>query len=147
MNSNQKAINFLYISGEAKNIVKRIDENKYLDLQLGETTRLDLFLFAIALGLETLPTELIQKDTFIRDEYVTTKYEAFLYSLFAHLLNDKKNIDEIIYKDKVYELAQKYANTGFSLIGEMMNSKPESVSVLEMVAEMDQEYNKYFSQQ
>lgn len=103
-----------------------------------------LFLFAMALGMETTPTEVKQPDTFIRDEYVKTKHDAYLYASFIHDLDDKSNLDVVSNKDLVYKMAQNYANTGFNLVSDMMQKKTEKVAELELIKEMDEAYERFF---
>ena len=43
----------LNISKDAKEIIDKIDKERFLGLNNPETSRTDLFLFAMALGLET----------------------------------------------------------------------------------------------
>jgi hypothetical protein len=144
-----KTPKIIYYGAEQKKIVNKIDETHYLDLQLGggknvSTPRIDLFLFAMALGMDTVPTELKQPDTFFRDEYVKTKHDAFFYAAYIHNLEDKDDLDKVSNKEQVYKLAQCYANTGFDLIGDMMQNKTESVAELELIKEMDADFEKYF---
>ncbi|MEW9080845.1 hypothetical protein [Terrisporobacter glycolicus] len=144
-----KTPRIIFYGAEQKKIVNRIDEIQYLDLHYGgnknmSTARLDLFLFAMALGMDTVPTEIKQPDTFIRDEYVKIKHDAFFYAAYIHNLNDKNDLDSIVNKDQIYKLAQNYANTGFNLIGDMMQNKSESVAELEIIKELDEEFEKYF---
>ena len=41
-------------------------------------------------------------------------------------------------------MAQSYANTGFDLLGDMMENKTEAVAELELIKEMDAEFEKFF---
>ena len=73
----------LNISKNSKNIIEMIDNEKFLGLNNPETSRTDLFLFAMALGLETdITTPLLNKEGLIRTSYLTIKDEALLYSTF-----------------------------------------------------------------
>lgn len=147
--ADSKIPKIIYYGAEQKKIVNKIDGTQFLDLQLGggknvSTSRIDLFLFAMALGMDTVPTEVKQPDTFIRDEYVKMKHDAFLYAAFIHNMEDKNDLDEVSNKDQVYKLAQSYANTGFDLLGDMMENKTEAVAELELIKEMDADYEKFF---
>lgn len=144
-----KAPKIIYYGAEQKKIVSKIDETHYLDLQYGggknvSTSRMDLFLFAMALGMDTVPTEVKQPDTFVRDEYVKTKHDAFLYAAFIHNMEDKTDLDAVSNKEQVYKLAQSYANTGFNLLGDMMENKTEAVAELELIKEMDESFKDFF---
>lgn len=151
MGEMNKTPKIIYYGAEQKKIVSKIDEMQYLDLHLGggksvSTARIDLFLFAMALGMDTVPTEVKQPDTFIRDEYVKVKHDALFYAAYIHNLKDKNDLDSILNKDQVYKLAQNYANTGFDLIGDMMQTKTESVSELELIKELDGEFERFFGE-
>ncbi len=141
----------IYYGAEQKKTVGKIDQIGFLGLQntggkdIG-TPRIDLFLFAMALGMETVPTEVKQPDTFIRDEYVKNKHDSLLYAAFIHNLKNKEDIDSITNKEQVYKLAQNYANTGFDLIKDMMENRTETVAELELIKELDEQYEKYFGE-
>lgn len=142
MNNSKKAPIVLNVSLEAKKAIDKIEETHYFDLHNAMTSRTNLFLFAMALGLETVPTDFTQKESFVRVEYFTVHDEALLYSAFINQIEDKDSIDECVENDKVFDLAQKYANTGFTLIDNMIETKPESMAILEMIEELDNEYEK-----
>jgi len=44
--------------------------------------------------------------------------------------------------DKVYDLAQAYANRGFDLIKSMMYTKPDHITILEKIQELDEIYER-----
>ena len=73
-----------------------------------------------------------------------TKHDVFLYAAFIHNMEDKNDLDEVSNKDQVYKLAQSYANTGFDLLGDMMENKTEAVAELELIKEMDADFEKFF---
>lgn len=134
----------LNISGDAKKVIERIDKEKFLGLDNSETSRTDLFLFAMALGLETgIQMPLTNKEGLTRSSYLI-KEEALLYSAFIGKIEDKDSIEECTHKNKVFEMAEKYANTGFDLIKTMMDTKSEHTNMLEMILELDNKYEEYF---
>ena len=95
---------------------------------LDDTYSLELFLFALALGVESgRETELTKTDTLVRTEYFNTKNEAFLYSVFISELTPDADIEEIGNIGKVYGKVQKYTNTGFKLIDNMFQKSEEIV--------------------
>lgn len=140
MSDSKRTPKILYVSTKAVQTINRIEDTHYLDLHNAMTSRTSLFLFTMALGLETIPTDFTQKESFIRTEYLSVKDEAFLYSAFINQLEDIVNIEECVEKDKVFELSQRYVNTGFELINSMIETKPESMVILELIAELDDEY-------
>lgn len=146
---NDKVPMTINYGAEQKKIVDKIDKMKYLDLHRGggreeSTARIDLFLFAMALGMDTIPSEVKQPDTFIRNEYIKGKHEAFLYAVYIHSLENKEDLDSIVNKEQVYKVAQRFANTGFNIIGDMMQTKSPAVAELELIKEMDEAFDKFF---
>lgn len=132
----------LNISKDAKEIIDKIDKERFLGLNNPETSRTDLFLFAMALGLETdTKIPLSNKEGLTRTSYLI-KDEALLYSVFIDKMVDKNNLEECTEKNKVFELAEEYANTGFDLIKNMMDTKSEQINMLEMIEELDNKYNE-----
>lgn len=132
----------LNISKDAKEIIDKIDKERFLGLNNPETSRTDLFLFAMALGLETdTKIPLSNKEGLTRTSYLI-KDEALLYSVFIDKMGDKNNLEECTEKNKVFELAEEYANTGFDLIKNMMDTKSEQINMLEMIEELDNKYNE-----
>lgn len=134
----------LYISSEAKEIINQIDENNYLGLSNSEISRLELFTFAMALGMDVdIKKDISKKESLIRASYLEGQdEEALLLSLFINNIDDKNNLEDCIKKDKIYDLAQKYANQGFDIINSMMCTKPDSIKVLEMIKDLDERYRE-----
>ncbi|MDU2201018.1 MAG: hypothetical protein E7E15_08120 [Terrisporobacter othiniensis] len=138
----------LNISKNSKNIIEMIDNEKFLGLNNPETSRTDLFLFAMALGLETdITTPLLNKEGLSRTSYLTIKDEALLYSTFINKMENKNNLEECTEKNKVFELAEEYANTGFELIKNMMDTKSEQINMLEMIKELDDKYDEIYKEE
>lgn len=145
MNNASKEPRMIYIGAAQKKIVDKIDKNKFLDLNDVSMSRMDLFIFAMALGIESnIESNVKSKESFVRSEYVKIKHDALLYSIYIYQLQDKEQLDSIINRDKIFELAQNYANTGFDLIDDMMKNKAESIIELELIKELDEDYEKYF---
>lgn len=138
----EKAVKILHCSKDAKKTIEKIDSVKLLGLDLKNCTRMDLFLFAFALGVESgIETELTKAETLVRGEYINTRNEAFLYaSYYADLAADGE-AEALAEIDKVYGKAQRYANTGFKLIDGMLE-KSEEVVRMELLEELDSMYQK-----
>lgn len=137
----EKTVKILNCSGDAKQTIERIDSTKLLNLDNKNCTRMELFLFALALGLESgIETELNKTETLVRGEYINTRNEAFLYSVYLAELVSDKELETIEDIGKVYGKAQRYANTGFKLINDMFE-KSEEVVRLELLKELDDMYH------
>lgn len=135
----EKSVKILNCSGDAKKVIEKIDSSKLLNLDNKNCPRMDLFLFALALGVECgVQTELTKTDTLVRAEYINTKNEAYLYSVFiSEMASDAQ--EDIENVGEVYGKAQRYANTGFKLIDDMFG-KSEDIVRLELLQELDAMY-------
>lgn len=140
----------IFISKKARSIVDKIDEVKYLKLdQASSTTRSELFLFAMAIGIDTMPTKLEGKDGLILDKYIDKdeKIKAILYANFISELTDKDMLDNITDTQQVYSKAEEYANTGFEVIEDYMNTKKDTELMWDLIGELDGQYNDIFVKQ
>lgn len=140
----EKTVKILNCSGDAKKTIDRIDSSKLLSLDTKECSRMELFLFAMALGIESgIESDLTKTDTLVRGEYINTKNETYLYSTYIGDMENTDDLDELNDVGKIYSKAQKYANTGFKLIDGFFE-KSEEVVRLELLKELDEAYNKLY---
>lgn len=134
---------FLNISVKNKNgILRKIDDERYFGLD--ECTRLDLYSFMVALGFVSgYPSDFDgAKDSLVREEY--TKNSNICYAFSALYFNDNKDkVEEIADTDKVFALADKYANTGFSVITDYINEYSQNALAMKLLADMDSLYEEY----
>lgn len=148
MSSDIKKPDRLNISKNAKEIIDNIDSNNYFALGDKTTSRSELFLFAMALGIDTIPTQL--ENTYpgglILEKSIDSTTLSSMYASFINSLQDEQ-LDEITNKGKVFKMAQEYANTGFENIDDYMkNKKNQKDLAWELLKEMDNQYNSYFSE-
>ena len=137
---NGKTVKILNCSGDAKQTIDKIDSSKLLNLDNKSSSRMELFLFALALGVESgIETDLTRTDTLVRAEYINTKNDAFLYATYIADLDKDTEIEEIENVSKVYGKAQRYANTGFKIMDGMFE-KSEEVVRLELLKDLDEMY-------
>lgn len=136
----EKAVKILNCSADAKKTIEKIDSSHLLSLDIKNCSRTDLFLFAMALGIESgIETALSKPETLVRGEYINTRNEAYLYSVFIGDMENTDNLDQLNDVKNVYSKAQKYANTGFKLIDSYFE-KAEEIVRLELLKELDEEY-------
>lgn len=134
---------FLNISVKNKNgILKQIDSQDYLGLE--ECSRLDLYSFMVALGYNCGYASEFDgpKDSLVREEYVKGNNITHAFSAL-YFCENKEHIEDIANTDKVYSLADKYANTGFSVISDYMKEYSQHALAMKLMAEMDEMYEKY----
>ncbi|MDD6441953.1 MAG: hypothetical protein PUG71_07590 [bacterium] len=136
----EKSVKILNCSGDAKKTIERIDSSKLLSLDTKNCSRMELFLFAMALGIESgIESDLTKTDTLVRGEYINTKNETYLYSTYIGDMDNTDDLEELNDVGKVYSKAQKYANTGFKLINGYFE-KAEEVVRLELLKELDESF-------
>ena len=58
-------------------------------------------------------------------------------------LKIEKKVEEVTDTDKVFALADKYANTGFSVIEDYMNECSPNALAMKLLADMDKMYEEY----
>lgn len=137
----EKTVKILNCSGDAKKTIEKIDDSHLLSLDTKNCSRMDLFLFAMALGIESgIETDLSKPETLVRGEYINTKNEAYIYSAFIGDMDDTDDLEQLNNVGNIYAKAQKYANTGFKLINNYFE-KAEEVVRLELLQELDEAYN------
>jgi hypothetical protein len=134
---------FLNISVKNKNgILRKIDAECYLGLD--DCTRLELYSFMVALGFASgYPSDFDgAKDSLVREEY--TKNNNICYAFSALYFNEHKDkVEEIADTDKVFALADKYANTGFSVMSDYINEYSQNALAMKLLSEMDEMYEEY----
>jgi hypothetical protein len=131
----------LYYSKKAKKIVEQIDESKYLGLHNTNTSRLELFLFAMSLGINS-SLELENQESFVLAQSIKPEDDALLFATSIGYEEDTTDINKTSEKSYVYDFAQKCANSGFLMIENMIqNENPISVE-LKLLSELDDLYQK-----
>lgn len=147
MNETVKEPDRIFVSKHASEIIDKIDRKNYFGLSKSVITRPELFLFAMALGYETLPTKLentvglfLDKDT---ERLGTLK--SLMYALFIKDLKNQDQLDEIDNTNKVYDLCQQYANTGFEILEDYLKNKTEDALTMNLIKENNESYDKLFN--
>jgi len=134
----------IIITKKAKTVVDTIDKNKYLSLDSPSTTRSELFIFAVALGIDTVPTKLenIYPGGFIRKSSIDDMTKALIYAFFISRLPNVDMLDTIDNKERVYSTAQEYANTGFEILDDYISNKKDYELIWDLLEELDTQYNE-----
>ena len=135
--------------GHIDGIIKEIDDSKYFLLDKSNTDRSELFDFALALGLrEGTPTPLKSTTTFIRVSYVEKKMYIYRGIYYDKYLKDHPGeIDTITDDDKIFDLVEKYANTGFIKLAELREEfHDDNLFMLKLLHEMDTIQKEYINQ-
>lgn len=141
MDNRQKKPDRLNVSQKAQEVIDRIDEKNFFGLGKESISRSELFLFAMALGVDTLPTKLenIHAGGLILDKSIDSATLANLYALFIAELGEDK-LDGITNKQEVYRKAQEYANTGFLILEDYLQKYSPDDLAWELLREMEESY-------
>jgi hypothetical protein len=146
MDNNTKAPDRLYVSTKAKELADRLDTNDYFGLGKASINRSELFLFAMALGVETgLDTQIINPYSggLILDKSIDNKTRSLMHAEFLFSFSDpNKELDRITDKGGVYKMAEQFANTGFQILEDYIEKKKATDLVYDLFLELDERYNK-----
>lgn len=122
-------------------IIPKIDESGILGLDKSTSDRIELFMFAMALGIhENKRTPLQTKHGFILETSIKAFEGAMssIYSLLVDELRKTNEEDHIDDKDRAFKIAEEYANTGFNIINAWMNSaKDDETLQFTLIEQMD----------
>lgn len=138
-----KAPDRIYVSRDVDTLIGVIDSKKYLDLDKSTTTRMELFLFAMSLGIETkTPTSLllVSQGGLALEQAIKNQDKSLMHAYYFSNMAKDEAMDSAADKEKVYSMAQEYANTGFQIIEQYIKTKPETTVFWELVKELDDQY-------
>lgn len=97
-------------------IIPKIDKSRILRLDLpnSKTERIDLFLFAAAVGIHKgYRTPLSAKHGFIQNTAVPSEKYSLIFSLLTDEMRTQNTEEKISDLDEAQTVVQEYANTGF----------------------------------
>lgn len=141
------ATSVLNISKKVKeDLIPAIERSEFFRLNLQNCNRHDLFNFALALGYKRgYQTDLNSRDSLIRSEAVGNNRYMYDSVFFSEMIEDKLNsIDMITNENEVFSVVEQYANTGFSVIKDKMNSNVKDEDFLfELIADMDVMFKEF----
>ncbi len=136
---------FLNISSKNKNgILQKLDDERYFCLHQSACSRLDLFSFMVALGFESgYASDFTgSQESLVREEYAKTNNICYAFSAL-YFNENKEKVEEIADKDKVFSLADKYANTGFSVMSDFMKDFSSHALAMKLLTDIDKMYDQY----
>lgn len=141
------ATSVLNISKKVKeDLIPAIERSEFFRLNLQNCNRHDLFNFALALGYKRgYQTDLNSRDSLIRSEAVGNNRYMYDSVFFSEMIEDKlDSIDMITNENEVFSVVEQYANTGFSVIKDKMNSNVKDEDFLfELIADMDVMFKEF----
>lgn len=141
-------IDRLSIEKNAKDhIVSKIDERGFLGLDNDNAERIEMFMFAAAVGIRMgVKTPLNSKTGFILASAVRPEQMSAIFSLLVDEMRNANSEDKISNRDIAFNIVQEYANTGLIEIGKWMSDYPKDTDKLwELINDMDDMYEEYFN--
>ena len=133
----------IYVTKEDKKIIEKLDTTNYFGLRLQDTTRSDLFLFAMALGVETHTREkLTNSDGLTLSKSLTPELKAIFFALYVKEVAGKENLDKIADQASVFNYAEEYANVGFNIIEDYQKNHKDTDLSWIIMKELDEQYEK-----
>ena len=133
----------IFVTKRIRDFINELDQSEYFGFK--DISRTDLFLFAMALGVETnVRTSLENTDGLVRDSSLDYRIKALMDALFISNLKSDELLNTVIDKENVYELAQEYAHTGFQIIEDYFRNKKDSDLIWSMFRELDDQYKELF---
>src|SRR5665648_372901 len=135
-----------FISKETKELIEKIDAKKFLWLNKESIERIDLYIFAVGLGLLLNEATDFNKHTDLAKETSIhgANYAAIMAQYTAELLkegttegaNDKK---------KAFKFTDNYANRGFHEISKIIDNNEETV-LFDLISILDKKYESIINQ-
>ncbi len=104
-------------------IIPQIDDLDFMKLGKSSCDRSDLFLFAVAIGIENGQRKPLKKRVdFIRSETLDYFKRATLRSILINQLIHDNEIENLDDDSLAYQYAEEYANTGFYVLNDMIST-------------------------
>ncbi len=139
MSSEVRGPDRIYVSKRVRLMLDDMKESNYFGLSDHRVTRSELFLFAIALGMDVPKSKLESKESLVLENAIGAQTKASMYALFIDSA-ECDNIDSVADKGKVYSLAEEYANTGFSILEDYISRCKDEALIWTLIQEMDEQY-------
>jgi hypothetical protein len=130
-------------------LIKKIDSENYLGLGTADSQRIDLFLFAMAIGLaEGRRTPLKTSHGFILETAVKPRQLSMMNSVLVNELRKTNEEEKITDKEMLFKVAEEYANTGFQIIQNdwMKNDQDAEERALTLLNILDDKYDELFGE-
>ena len=146
----QKQPDRINVTKKAHDLIEKIDDHKFFGLNTPDTTRSELFLFAMSLGIDTFPTPLDNKyqGGLVLDKSIDNQTKALMtaLSIAESSTDEMEKLDEATNKEVVYNLADKYANTGFMILeDEFTKAKKDEDLIWSYFTQLEKQYTDIFS--
>lgn len=119
----------LYINTLYRDQIEIWKEKKILGIDLLETK--DVFLLAVALGMNAPADIKGKRDGFTRTSYIKSRDKSLMASLLLGKTENQEHIDKYANDDLTYEEAERCAEAGFAILKEMIETAGYDEELLE----------------
>lgn len=119
----------LYINIAYRDEIERWKSKQILGIELLDTK--DIFMLAMALGMNNPQDIQGKKDGFTRTSYIKSRDKAIMSVLLLGKDGNKDNIDSLTEDDAIFDEAERCAELGFAILKEMIDSANGDEELLE----------------
>lgn len=127
-------------------LLPKIEDIQYFRLDNKSTTRKDLFNFAFSLGVRRgYAKELESSNSLYRTENLNGTNDLFLYASAYYdnkVSNGKGVVEDLTDHDSIIELAEEFANTGFGILKEKVETTIDENFMYEILEDCDKMYEE-----
>lgn len=135
----------IYINKGYRTFLDEMGKNNTLGFNL--INKKDIFILAVALGLDTPKNFSAAKDGYFLLKDVKSFDRAYFASILLGALTDEKDVDKYANDDVNYDQAEKCAESGFEILKDKVTSAggDEELLINRLLSELDLLYEKNVS--
>lgn len=119
----------IYVTQRVEKLIGKIDEQHFFGLDKQSILRSELFIFAMALGIDLMPKTLENTVGLVLAKSIDHNTNALMLAqaIYESGCDSLEGLDSVISPNHYYHVAEEYANCGFSIIEEDMTKKTDSL--------------------
>ncbi len=135
-------------TNRAREVVEAIDKNSYFELG-GKGSdgihRINLYLVAMAIGIDSSPYPLSNKNSFIRGSALDHVPLSILKAFYVQKkLDAGESIAGVTDLAEVFSMSEPYANGGFEVLGGYVNDVDDDKLLKEWIADLNERHHELF---
>jgi|SRR5665648_90969 len=135
-----------FISKETKELIEKIDNKKFLGLNKEAIERIDLYMFAVGLGLLIGKVNDFNKSTdLVKETSIHGVNNAAIMAQYIAELLKEETTEGANDKRKAFKFTDDYANSGFQTLAGIINQKEEA-ALFDLIAILDKKYEELIKQ-
>lgn len=126
----------LHIDYDKSDFIRGINKNnKYLKFD----NQKDLFIYAMVIGADCPSKFKGKREAFFHDKDLNYEDKAIMYAVVAPELD---TLEDIANTDLIYDIAERMANTGFSIIQQNIESISLENMSKKLLSQLDEKYEE-----